>query len=69
MTGPKRPRGRRGLRPASRPNCRLHRNGSTQALPPLAQLRARRSEWGNDDGLRFVLDVSGDEGGLGVASG
>ena len=32
-----------------------------QALPPLALLTARRSEWGIENGLHYVLDVSGDE--------
>ena len=32
-----------------------------QALPPLALLNARRSEWGIENGLHHVLDVSGDE--------
>jgi hypothetical protein len=32
-----------------------------QALPPLKFLNARRSEWGIENGLRHVLDVSGDE--------
>ncbi len=32
-----------------------------QALPPLAFLTARRSEWGIENGLHHVLDVSGDE--------
>ena len=32
-----------------------------QALPPLAFLNARRSEWGIENGLHYVLDVSGDE--------
>ena len=32
-----------------------------QALPPLAFLTARRSEWGIENGLHYVLDVSGDE--------
>ena len=31
------------------------------ALPPLALLNARRSEWGIENGLHHVLDVSGDE--------
>lgn len=30
-------------------------------LPPLAFLRARRQEWGIENGLHHVLDVSGDE--------
>lgn len=33
----------------------------TQALPPPALLQARRSEWGIENGLHYVLDVSGDE--------
>jgi len=32
-----------------------------KALPPLAFLTARRSEWGIENGLHYVLDVSGDE--------
>lgn len=32
-----------------------------QALPPLDLLNARRSEWGIENGLHHVLDVSGDE--------
>ena len=32
-----------------------------QALPPLALLNARRSEWDIENGLHHVLDVSGDE--------
>ena len=32
-----------------------------QALPPLALLNARRSEWGIENGLHYSLDVSGDE--------
>jgi hypothetical protein len=32
-----------------------------QALPPWAFLNARRSEWGIENGLHYVLDVSGDE--------
>jgi hypothetical protein len=32
-----------------------------QALPPLAFLNARRSEWGIENGLHYSLDVSGDE--------
>ena len=32
-----------------------------QTLPPLALLNARRSEWGIENGLHHVLDVSGDE--------
>jgi hypothetical protein len=34
---------------------------SAQALPPAALLDARRSEWGIENGLHHVLDVSGDE--------
>lgn len=30
-------------------------------LPPLAFLNARRQEWGIENGLHHVLDVSGDE--------
>lgn len=30
-------------------------------LPPLAFLTARRQEWGIENGLHYVLDVSGDE--------
>ena len=30
-------------------------------LPPLAFLNARRGEWGIENGLHYVLDVSGDE--------
>ena len=30
-------------------------------LPPLALLNARRQEWGIENGLHHVLDVSGDE--------
>lgn len=32
-----------------------------QALPPLALLQARRSEWGIENGVHYILDVSGDE--------
>jgi len=32
-----------------------------QALPPLAFNQARRQEWGIENGLHYVLDVSGDE--------
>jgi hypothetical protein len=32
-----------------------------QALPPLPLLQARRSEWGIENALHYVLDVSGDE--------
>jgi len=31
------------------------------ALPPAAFLAARRAEWGIENGLHYVLDVSGDE--------
>jgi hypothetical protein len=31
------------------------------ALPPAAFLQARRAEWGIENGLHYVLDVSGDE--------
>ena len=31
------------------------------ALPPAAFNRARRQEWGIENGLHYVLDVSGDE--------
>lgn len=33
----------------------------TQMLPPPAFLKARRDEWGIENGLHYVLDVSGDE--------
>jgi predicted transposase YbfD/YdcC len=33
----------------------------TDALPPSAFLKARRDEWGIENGLHYVLDVSGDE--------
>lgn len=32
-----------------------------QELPPLDFLTARRQEWGIENGLHYVLDVSGDE--------
>ena len=32
-----------------------------EALPPAAFNSARRQEWGIENGLHFVLDVSGDE--------
>lgn len=32
-----------------------------QALPPAAFNTARRQEWGIENGLHYVLDVSGDE--------
>jgi predicted transposase YbfD/YdcC len=32
-----------------------------EALPPLAFNQARRQEWGIENGLHYVLDVSGDE--------
>jgi hypothetical protein len=32
-----------------------------EQLPPLAFLTARRQEWGIENGLHYVLDVSGDE--------
>jgi hypothetical protein len=32
-----------------------------EALPPPALLQARRDEWGIENGLHYVLDVSGDE--------
>jgi hypothetical protein len=34
---------------------------SLEALPPAALLQARRDEWGIENGLHYVLDVSGDE--------
>jgi predicted transposase YbfD/YdcC len=34
---------------------------SPQELPPLDFLTARRQEWGIENGLHYVLDVSGDE--------
>ena len=34
---------------------------SSAALPPPAFLQARRDEWGIENGLYYVLDVSGDE--------
>jgi hypothetical protein len=34
---------------------------SCQELPPLDLLTARRQEWGIENGLHYVLDVSGDE--------
>ncbi len=34
---------------------------SLQELPPLGLLSARRQEWGIENGLHYVLDVSGDE--------
>ena len=33
----------------------------TAALPPPAFLQARRDEWGIENGLHYVRDVSGDE--------
>lgn len=33
----------------------------TALLPPAAFLKARRDEWGIENGLHHVLDVSGDE--------
>jgi len=33
----------------------------TAALPPPDLLKARRQEWGIENGLHYVLDVSGDE--------
>jgi len=33
----------------------------TAALPPPLLLQARRDEWGIENGLHYVLDVSGDE--------
>jgi hypothetical protein len=33
----------------------------TGTLPPAAFLKARRDEWGIENGLYYVLDVSGDE--------
>jgi hypothetical protein len=32
-----------------------------EELPPAALLAARRAEWGIENGLHYVLDVSGDE--------
>ena len=32
-----------------------------ELLPPAAFLNARRQEWGIENGLHYVLDVSGDE--------
>jgi hypothetical protein len=32
-----------------------------EELPPAAFLAARRAEWGIENGLHYVLDVSGDE--------
>ena len=34
---------------------------SLEELPPLGLLTARRQEWGIENGLHYVLDVSGDE--------
>ena len=34
---------------------------SLEELPPLAFLNARRQEWGIENGLHYVLDVSADE--------
>lgn len=34
---------------------------SLEELPPLSFLTARRQEWGIENGLHYVLDVSGDE--------
>ena len=34
---------------------------SIEALPPAAFNTARRQEWGIENGLHYVLDVSGDE--------
>lgn len=34
---------------------------TAKELPPMALLNARRQEWGIENGLHYVLDVSGEE--------
>jgi hypothetical protein len=38
----------------------LNSSRSSAALPPSAFLQARRDEWAIENGLHYVLDVSGD---------